>query len=54
MKTRTFVAALALVAGLSPALALAEGCSHERRAQITCAEGSTWDDAVQRCVVISS
>lgn len=55
MTTRTLLAALALVAGLSPAFALAEGCSHDQRsAQITCAQGTTWDEATQRCIVVSS
>ncbi|MCV2868353.1 hypothetical protein OEW28_06895 [Defluviimonas sp. WL0002] len=55
MKTRTFVAALAVIAGMMPALAMAEGCSHDQRsAQVTCAEGMAWDESAQRCIVISS
>ncbi len=53
MKTRTFVAASPLWPGFRLPWPRPKD-SHERRAQITCAEGSTWDDAVQRCVVISS
>ena len=55
MKTKMLVAALALFAGISPALAQAEGCSHDQRsAQISCAEGTTWDEASQSCVTVSS
>lgn len=55
MTTRAFVAALALIAGISPALASPDSCGHDQRsAQITCAEGTTWDEATQRCIVVSS
>lgn len=45
--------ALALLAGLSPAFAQG-GCSHERQAQISCAEGQSWDAAAQKCVTVGS
>ncbi|MCV2865351.1 hypothetical protein [Defluviimonas sp. WL0075] len=55
MKTKAILAVFALFAAMSPALAVAEGCSHDQRsAEISCAEGSTWDAATQRCIVISS
>lgn len=54
MHFKTLLAALALAAGLSPALALAQGCDHERRAQISCAEGQSWDAATRSCVTVGS
>ncbi|WP_347313079.1 adenylosuccinate lyase [Defluviimonas sp. SAOS-178_SWC] len=54
MKMKTLLAALALAAGLAPALALAQGCSHERQAQISCAEGQSWDAATRSCVTVGS
>lgn len=49
---RMLLAALALT--LAPFAALAEGCSHEQRANISCAEGTVWDDATRSCIVQSS
>lgn len=52
MPIRTLAAALAILAGLSPAFG--QGCSHERQAQISCAEGQSWDSAAQKCVTVGS
>lgn len=55
MPMRMLVAALALVAGLAPGVALAEGCSHgDRQAQISCAEGQSWDPATKSCITVGS
>jgi hypothetical protein len=35
---------------LSPMAALANGCEHDQRAQISCAEGTVWDDATKSCI----
>ena len=53
MPIRTLAAALALLAGLSPAFAQG-GCSHERQAQISRDQGQSWDDAAQKCVTVGS
>ncbi|MCB2110773.1 MAG: hypothetical protein H6895_08470 [Defluviimonas sp.] len=47
-------AALALAASLGPALAAAGGCNHDRQARISCAQGTTWDDATRRCITVGS
>lgn len=55
MKMKTLLATLALAAFVSPVLAMAEGCSHgQQNAQISCAEGTTWDEATKSCVTASS
>ncbi len=54
MKMKTLFAALAVAAGLTPALALAQGCDHERQAQISCAEGQSWDATTRSCVTVGS
>ncbi len=55
MPMRMLVAALALAAGLAPGAVLAEGCNHgDRQAQISCAEGQTWDHATQSCITVGS
>jgi hypothetical protein len=49
MPTRlTAALALGLASLLPPAAALAQGC-HDERIKISCAEGSTWDDATRTC-----
>ncbi|GAB4385743.1 hypothetical protein [Albidovulum sp.] len=37
-----------------PALAGPQGCSHERSAQISCADGTTWDETEKRCITVGS
>ena len=54
MKMKTLLAALAVAAGLTPGLALAQGCGHERQAQISCAEGQSWDATTRSCVTVGS
>lgn len=55
MPMKPFVAALALIAGLAPAAALAQGCSHgDRQAQISCAEGQAWDATTKSCITVGS
>ncbi|UWQ20185.1 hypothetical protein [Jannaschia sp. W003] len=44
---RLLIAAAAVA--LAPGLAAA-GCSHDRQANITCAPGSTYDEAAGTCV----
>ena len=54
MKIKTLLAALAITA--APTLAMAEcnwGKSHETTA-MSCAEGSAWDAASQTCVPVAS
>ncbi|MEZ5913062.1 MAG: hypothetical protein R3D84_13315 [Paracoccaceae bacterium] len=50
MKARLLLSALALA--LSPAIALAQGCSHGRdvQASTTCADGQVWDAATNTCI----
>ena len=50
MKTAFAAAALALL----PALASAAGCGHETTAQMSCAEGQTWDAETRTCVPTTS
>lgn len=54
MPIKTLAAALALAAGLMPGFALAQGCSHDRQANISCAEGQSWDVTQSKCVPVSS
>lgn len=52
----TFKITLAAIAlAVVPTLSVAMGCSggHEE-ASISCADGTTWDDAVQKCVASTS
>ncbi|WP_284163152.1 hypothetical protein [Frigidibacter sp. SD6-1] len=53
---RTIAVFVALLGGLGPAFALAEGCTHARQqsAEISCAEGQVWDAKEARCVVLDS
>jgi|GEM_PF-6006126 len=51
---KTIVAALAVVAGLAPAVALAECNRAEKQAALTCAQGTVWDSETQRCVTVGS
>ena len=50
MKTAFAAAVLALL----PALASAAGCDHANTAQMSCAEGTTWDAESQTCVPTTS
>lgn len=52
MPIKTLAVALAILAGLAPAFG--QGCNHERQAQISCAQGQSWDDAAQKCVTVGS
>jgi hypothetical protein len=52
MPIRMIAVALALLAGAAPALA--QGCGHDRQAQISCAEGQSWDATAQKCVTVGS
>ncbi len=54
MHMKTLLATLAVVAGLAPGLALANGCNHDRSAQISCAEGQTWDVQTSSCITVGS
>lgn len=54
MPMKTLLAALSLVAGLAPALAAAQGCDHDRQAQMSCAQGQAWDADAKRCVTVGS
>jgi len=53
MPIKMLAAALALVAGLAPALARAE-CGNDRHAQMSCADGQSWDAATRKCVTVGS
>ncbi len=53
MPIKTLAAALALVAGLAPALARAE-CGADRHARMSCAEGQSWDATSGKCVTVGS
>lgn len=53
MPIRTLAAALALVAGLAPALAQGD-CGNDRHAQMSCALGQSWDAAAGKCVTVGS
>jgi hypothetical protein len=55
MTLKTTLVALALT--LSPGLALAQGCPHDRslqEASISCAEGTTLDAVTGKCLPVSS
>ena len=54
MPIKTLAAALALAASLAPGLALAQGCSHDRQANISCAQGQSWDATLMKCVAVNS
>ncbi len=54
MKTRMIVAALVLATSSLPALAGSSGCTHEKQAQMSCAEGTQWDSTTRTCVEMSS
>lgn len=54
MKTMLVVAALALAASLSPALAAGNGCNKDQQASMSCAEGTTWDAATKACIKLQS
>ena len=54
MPIKTLAAALALIAGLTPGMTLAQGCSHDRQANVSCGEGHSWDREQMKCVPISS
>jgi len=55
MKMKALLATIALVALVSPALAMGEGCNHDQQdAKVSCAEGTTWDAATGSCVTASS
>ncbi len=49
---RALFSALALA--LMPVAAFAQGCGHEQRANMSCAEGQVWDEATKACVVQTS
>jgi hypothetical protein len=53
---RTIAVIMAILGGLGPAFALAEGCHHGRQqsADISCAEGQVWDAEAARCVILDS
>ncbi|SPH17592.1 hypothetical protein DEA8626_01115 [Defluviimonas aquaemixtae] len=51
---KTLLAAFALAAGLAPAVAYATCTGHDRQAQISCAEGQTWDAETRTCVTVGS
>lgn len=53
MKIKTTVVALALA--LAPTLSLAEGCGYGKAKQaMSCADGSTYDSAMQSCVPVTT
>jgi hypothetical protein len=54
MTLKTMLVALALT--LSPGLALAQGCPHDRQqeASVSCAQGTTLDAATGKCLPVSS
>ena len=52
MPFRMLAVALALLAGLTPAFG--QGCDHQRQAQISCADGQSWDPATAKCVTVGS
>ncbi|MEZ5779895.1 MAG: hypothetical protein R3E44_16190 [Paracoccaceae bacterium] len=54
MKTKILIAILAFAAPIAPAFAGPGGCDHERRAEISCADGTSWDDATKSCVTVGS
>lgn len=51
---KTLLAALAVAAGLGPAIAQGDCTGHDRQAQISCAEGQAWDAATRTCVTVGS
>ena len=53
MPIRMIAVALALLACLAPALARAE-CGADRHAQMSCADGQSWDAATRKCVTVES
>jgi hypothetical protein len=54
MKTGVTAAVFALAAMLTPAFAGPDSCNHERQTQISCATGTVWDAATQRCLTVGS
>ena len=55
MLLKAIVTATALAASLTPALAGSGGCGHnDRQAQVSCADGKTWDAATQSCITVGS
>jgi hypothetical protein len=51
---KILLVALALTGGLMPGFAMAQGCHGEERAQMSCAEGKTWDPASKSCVTVGA
>jgi hypothetical protein len=49
---KTLLAVLAVAGALAPGLAMAQGCHHEDKVKMTCAEGQSWDDAAKRCAPV--
>ncbi|MCB2127898.1 MAG: adenylosuccinate lyase [Rhodobacteraceae bacterium] len=54
MKSGVIAAVFAVAATVSPALAGPDSCNHERQTQISCATGTVWDAATQRCLTVGS
>jgi hypothetical protein len=53
MRLKALTAALALAAAVLPGIALAQdACPHSRKVQMTCADGTQWDEATRRCAPI--
>ena len=51
---KQLLAAFALIISAMPGLAVAQGCDHDDRASMSCAEGYIWDDASSACIVQTS
>lgn len=54
MSVKILLAVFVVAAGLAPGLAIAQACGHQKSAQISCAEGQTWDETTRSCVTVGS
>ncbi len=54
MTIKVLVAALALTASLTPAIARGACSGHDRQAQMSCADGKVWDSTSNSCITVGS
>lgn len=46
---KAFLTVFVLAAAMGPGLAVAQGCDHEQKIKISCADGTSWDDQSKTC-----
>ncbi|MDH5530290.1 MAG: hypothetical protein OEY05_09640 [Paracoccaceae bacterium] len=52
---KSLLTAITLVTLLAPSALVAQACDHgNRQAQISCAEGQSWDATTRRCITVGS